>query len=252
MHPYIFGFLDSYVVMIVIGIALGLTLSVLYLKFIKFPKLKIYEFLINGLIAIIAGIIFANLFQNLYDLINDPTHFKYSFGLTFYGGLIGGVGTYFLFYFLYTRKRAPEVLKEAFIIAPAVITLAHAFGRIGCFLDGCCYGIETDNWIGVKFPDLPNKVIPTQLIESVFLFILAAIFITLAFKKKFIYSMPLYMLSYSIFRFVIEFYRGDYRGKILLGLSPSQYICILLFIGSFVCYFLLKKYYGKKEEEQNT
>ncbi len=90
------------------------------------------------------------------------------------------------------------------------------------------------------FPGMTQKVIPTQLIEMIFLLILGLILLFLALKKVSKYQMPIYMLSYGIFRFIIEFYRGDERGQIGV-LSPSQYWCLILIIGSIV----LAIFYGK-------
>ncbi|MDY2888109.1 MAG: prolipoprotein diacylglyceryl transferase, partial [Candidatus Caccosoma sp.] len=76
---------------------------------------------------------------------------------------------------------------------------------------------------------------------------LAAILFLLAYKFYFLYTMPLYMVSYGIFRFLIEFIRGDERGAFLLNLSPAQWISILLVIGSIILFIFLKKYKSKNE-----
>ena len=96
------------------------------------------------------------------------------------------------------------------------IVIAHSLGRVGCFLAGCCYGKETTSILGVTFPKGstayflygPNhNVLPTQLFEAIFLFIL---FIILFFMKK--NQFITYLFSYGIFRFILEFFRGDNRG----------------------------------------
>ena len=141
-------------------------------------------------------------------------------------------------------------MKYILIIAPACITLAHALGRIGCFLSGCCYGIETDAAHGVLFPGMDHYVIPTQIFESIYLFCLSAALVGFAFKYNFYYSFVIYAVFYGIFRFIIEFFRGDERGQ-LAGLSPSQYWCILLILGAFPLYLLLKKI-NEKLDQGNT
>jgi phosphatidylglycerol:prolipoprotein diacylglycerol transferase len=191
------------------------------------------------------GVLFAILFQALYDL-------KWEWKLTFYGGLFGGVLGFLLTYFLFIKKDSTLRMDEVVKIAPPAITLAHAFGRIGCFLDGCCYGKPTDSWIGVKFPFLPEPVIPTQLIESGFLFLLTALLLVLILVFKFKYTFIVYLGSYSIFRFIIEFFRGDDRGNFLGIFSPSQVWSIFIWIIIVPFFFVLKKlvFVEKKPDEQ--
>ena len=125
-------------------------------------------------------------------------------------------------------------------IAPACITIAHGFGRVGCFMAGCCYGIETDSWLGVQFPHLAHAVYPTQLFEALFLFALSAILFYIAIKKRSAYTLPLYLLSYGIFRFCLEFLRGDNRGELLSSLSPSQWFSIIAIISAILVFFIIK------------
>ena len=88
-------------------------------------------------------------------------------GLTFIGGLIGGT-LCFLTIYLFFRKKYTTRLYRMTSILPCCILIAHAFGRIGCFFAGCCYGKETDSFLGVQFPQLSHPVYPTQLYEAVF------------------------------------------------------------------------------------
>ena len=120
---------------------------------------------------------------------------------------------------------------------PCCITVAHAFGRIGCFFAGCCYGRETDSVLGVHFKYVSGNRLPTQLFEAAFLFLLFAVLTLLVLKWKCPYTMSVYLVAYGIFRFIIEFFRGDDRGQIFGGaLSPSQVgsiVYLLLGIGWF-------------------
>ena len=130
-------------------------------------------------------------------------------------------------------------------VAPCCITVTHAFGRIGCFFAGCCYGKETDSFLGVQFPDLPAPVHATQLYEAAFLFVLFAVLSFLLLKKGFKHNMSVYLICYGIFRFCNEFLRGDYRGNFLGIISPSQFwsLCMIA-LGVGVIYivrYLLKK-----------
>lgn len=159
-------------------------------------------------------------------------------GAVFYGGLLGGLFAGFV----YTRRKKETVDSYGDIAAPA-IPLLHTFGRIGCFLGGCCYGVESS--FGVVYTHNPieqaNGVsrFPIQLVEALFNFML---FMVLSgflkrgmFKDKLLYC---YLLCYSAARFVIEFWRGDtYRG-ILWSLSTSQWISLGIFISVSLILFI--------------
>jgi phosphatidylglycerol:prolipoprotein diacylglycerol transferase len=159
-------------------------------------------------------------------------------GFVFYGGVILG----FLSLYLFTKKYKISFRKITDSLSLG-IPLGHALGRIGCFSYGCCYGQGTASFIGVLFPfDSPAgksgvKVIPTQLIES---FLLLLIFIILNIFKKhkkfegqiFIY----YLFLYAIARFVIEFFRGDERGKVFL-FSISQFTALIFMLFSIFLWY---------------
>ena len=244
MYPLIFGFIDSYVLMIIIGVVAAFTLVALFFKKKKFTSKDIIDVLICSSFAVAFGILFALLFQALYDL-------KWEWKLTFYGGLFGGVLGFLLTYFLIIKKDSTMKIEEVVKIAPAAITLGHAIGRIGCFLDGCCYGKTTGTVLDMYFPMLGKSVLPTQLYESIFLFILTAILIFLVFKFDFKYTFIVYLGSYSIWRFIIEFFRDDPRGGFITFVSPSQFWCILIWIGIIPLFFFLKKkVFVEKANEQ--
>ena len=153
-------------------------------------------------------------------------------GMVFYGGFLGGLGAIFI-YCRFDKSIRPSNLLDIY----AVMTpLFHTFGRIGCFLGGCCYGIESEfgftahgNTINPSVNDV-NRF-PIQLVESgcnllIFLFILY-LFNKRKMTDKLIF---VYMLIYPVVRFTLEFFRGDaYRG-FLFGLSTSQWISIILFV----------------------
>lgn len=158
-------------------------------------------------------------------------------GLVFYGGLIFGI----LFVWIYSSifKLFPK--HELYKLIPA-LPLAHAIGRIGCFLAGCCYGSQCN---------LPWSVFmhgkfrhPTQLYESVLLAGLFLILHKLASKKSLNYLiLPIYLLLYGVMRFLLEFFRGDkVRGTYFLSISTSQIIALLMICFSIsLIYRCLKK-----------
>ena len=160
-------------------------------------------------------------------------------GSVFYGGLIGGM----IFGYIYLKKKKLPVNDYTDMVAP-IIPLFHFFGRIGCFLVGCCYGVESK--IGFTYEHslnhLANHVnrFPIQLVEATFNLILFILLYNLLNKNKLKSKLlGLYLFLYSIGRFIFEFFRGDeYRGFIF-GLSTSQFISILVLV--FSLFLLLKK-----------
>lgn len=243
MYPNLFGISGLTMnLFIVIGVFLSCLVTYLYLRKFKLSKFNCIDLIIVVLVTLIAAFIFAVLFENLYESIKNAinkTPQKWTWSQTFYGGLFGGATAFLLMYkFFYLRNNEP-ILDKILIIVPGAISLGHAFGRLGCFFNGCCYGIETEKWFGIMFPGHVHKVIPTQLIEMLFLLILSGILVYFAFKHKLKYNLPIYLNSYGTFRFLIEFIRGDERGQ-LSFLSPSQYWSLLLVIGGIGLIFFYK------------
>ena len=191
--------------------------------------------------AIIIGIISAAIAQIIFDLLKDISSIRFG-AMTFYGGLIGGVIAFLLIFKFWVKKnhKAQNISNDIVPIAPACITIAHAFGRIGCFLAGCCHGKVTTSALGMYFPSIDATVYPTQLYEALFLFILSAVLFWLAYKKNLKYNMCIYLFAYSIFRFMLEFLRGDNRGFSLASLSPSQLLSIVALLISVGWFIILK------------
>lgn len=257
MYPKLFGIVDSYTVLLILGVISAFVVLVLFLKNKQYKRNEIIDILICSVIAVVFGIVFAILFQNIYDLVNYQSSYRWTWGMTFFGGVFGGVFAFIFAYNIYYKKNHESAIKDILLIAPGCLSLAHFFGRIGCFLDGCCYGKETSSPIGVIIPVLNDNIkrIPTQLIEAIFLLIISSILLVLAFKNLFKHTLVIYTGAYSIFRFVIEFYRGDYRGKFILGFSPSQIWCFILLVMTPGMFILLNQYIfkgGKKDEKFNS
>ena len=133
-------------------------------------------------------------------------------------------------------------MKYADLVLPSV-ALAQGFGRIGCLLAGCCYGLQTDGAFCIVFKDsdfAPNNVplLPTQIISSVLDFAHFFVLIWIARKvKKDGVVASLYLIFYSIGRFILEFFRGDLiRGSVGV-LSTSQFISLFILAAGIVCLF---------------
>ena len=252
-----------YGLMIAIGI-LGtfITLTLLGKKFGISESFLDFTFF-TGIGAIAVGFFSSMLFQAIYNYIENPSAgFRLGESMTFIGGLIGGVVAFRLGY-LIARNKLHGRVTDLLPIAPCCITIAHAFGRLGCFFAGCCYGKATDSFLGVKFPheyyrdgklyvneDLLTPVYPTQLYEAIFLFIIFGVMLFLLLKFDFKYNMSVYVISYGIFRFCNEFLRGDHRGELVAGISPSQFWSILMVVIGVALIFFIKYIQPKRDAEK--
>jgi len=147
-------------------------------------------------------------------------------GGVFYGGLIGA----FAAMLLYIRKYRLDFWDAADLLIPSV-PLFHAFGRLGCFCAGCCYGLEAA-W-GVAFAhalSAPNGVplVPVQLFEAGFnLLVMAALLALRPERRRPGILLPLYLMAYAVGRFALEFFRGDASRGVFL-LSTSQWISLAI------------------------
>lgn len=169
-------------------------------------------------------------------LLSDPLSLVkiWKGGLVFQGGVIGA----FIVGIWWIRRHKLPIFKYMDIFAPA-IPLGHFFGRIGCFMSGCCHGREAPagSWLSVIFPADPSSFAPpgmplyaTQLIEAIGEL---AIFLGLFFFRKHKrfdgQLMALYMICYAVLRVVVEFYRGvETRNFIIGNFSVAQLVSILM------------------------
>ena len=248
----IFGIFHLYGIMIAVGILCCFLLLFFYGKKRKIDS-KFIDFVFYNAIASIAfGFFSAALFQATYNYIENPeAGFNLGGGITFIGGLIGGVATFLILYFIFRKKFKGKII-DILSFAPCCITIAHGFGRIGCFFAGCCYGLPTDSAFGVVFPNKPylGAVHPTQLYEAVFLFLLCATIFLLVMKWNFKHGMSVYLIAYGIFRFFIEYLRNDDRGGFIPGISPSQFWSILMVVLGVGLIFLVEYLWKKRKQTE--
>lgn len=176
----------------------------------------------------------------LPQILEDPSLFFHNFsnGFVVYGGIIGGIFAGWLF----CRIKKLNFPAYFDLVMPSV-ALAQGFGRIGCFLAGCCYGMETDSWFHVIFHDsllAPNNVplLPTQLISSALDFAHFFLLCWFASRKKADGQVAgLYLICYSIGRFILEFFRGDLIRGSVGALSTSQFISIFILVAGILIFF---------------
>ena len=176
-------------------------------------------------------------------------------GLVFYGGLILAIAVFFIWCLVRRERVAP--VADLFV---TVIPLAHAFGRVGCFFYGCCYGRLSDCACAVSFPRhspawgaqvakglIPNTapsalpVLPTQLFEAAADLCLFAGLLYLFlrnWKTRPGFTTGCYLVGYACIRFGIEFLRDDMRQQIGDYLSIGQTISIGLFLLGSVFIFV--------------
>ena len=262
MHPYLVRIplpwggtfrIASYGFMIMCGFLLSLYIASRRARRFGIDPNGLFDAAVGGLVG---GIVGARLLYVIYDW---PTFRDQPLriirldegGLVFLGGAALGA---LALIFVATRRKLP--LWRSLDVAASVLPLAHAFGRIGCFLNGCCYGFRTDSWLGVKFPRVLDPktgellgspvfldhlrqglvaetdrcslpVHPTQLYEAGYnLAIFAFLSFWLARRWREGEVGWLYLALYGSARFANEFLRAD--SPRVFGLTVAQAMCMAI------------------------
>ncbi|MBR1798072.1 MAG: prolipoprotein diacylglyceryl transferase [Clostridiales bacterium] len=226
MHPtveFLGRTISTYGLMAAAGIICGLLFVFFLSRGMKLDAenaVYIYTF---GFIGAGLGAKILYLLISLPDLIEDlktyglvRTSVAYiQGGMVFYGGLLGAIGAAFL-----TARYLKVDIRDYYpALVPGIAILA-GLGRVGCYLNGCCYGKDH---------------LPVQLYEAAFDGVIVAVLILLTFalpssRRK---LLAIYLISYAVFRFILEFWRGDEIRGFFGPFSTSQWISlgILLFLG---------------------
>lgn len=144
-------------------------------------------------------------------------------GLVFYGGLIGCVLVVLLM--AYRQKESVWSLAD-FTVSP--LPLGHALGRVGCFLNGCCYGVETECPVAVEMQGGLRHPVQLYSVALNLGLYLALIWLYPRRQRKGSVLM-VYCLVYPLIRFLLEFMRGDPRTR-LMQLTSAQYVSVAIFI----------------------
>jgi phosphatidylglycerol:prolipoprotein diacylglycerol transferase len=176
-------------------------------------------------------------------------------GGVFQGGLVFGV----IFALWYFRRRRIPTWKVADLVGPA-LALGHGFGRIGCFMAGCCYGRDCAMPLGVVFESqyahdltglpLGKALYPVQLFESGLNFLNFLILYLILRRRTFdgqVFSF--YIMNYSLIRFFTEYFRGDHQessflisgGSPFLSLTVPQLFCVFGLAAGLLLHFWLKR-----------
>lgn len=210
-------------------------LGLIFWAFLGVRKGLPFESLIStGLGAIFFGWIGARalfLITNIERVDFSKIDFIWSGGIVFYGGFLGGGA-----FLLWSLRRKQIPLFEALNCGAPAFVLAHSVGRLGCFANGCCYGKPTFFPWGVTYSDpysaarpLGVSLHPVQLYEAGFLLVLFLILMiwelyNFGKNRGFFSTLRIYLISYPLFRFTIEFFRADQQRGELWGFSTSQIV----------------------------
>lgn len=254
MHPVLFSFGGFTVYTYGFFVAAGFFTAVLYLsKTVKkdiISQENLYSLFLYSIIAAIAGARILYVLTNIGVFMREPLAvFKiWQGGLVYYGGFILAV----LYVIWYSKRKKIPLARLSDAMAPA-LGLGHFFGRLGCFFAGCCYGKSCSLPWAVTFSGENTLALrgiplhPTQLYEA---FGNLAIFVFLHFYNKKERAagktFALYLITYSVLRFTIEFFRGDFRGAELLGLSIAQTVSVILFAAGVLIIYKADKPWKKK------
>lgn len=239
MHPILFKIgsisIYSYGVMVALGFGVAVYLIIRRANELNLKKETLVDFLVAVLLGGIAGARLLYVALNIKYYLQSPLEiFNLSRGgLVWYGGFLGGIGVALW----YIKKYRLSLWLLLDLTAPYV-ALAQSFGRIGCFLNGCCYGLEAPGGfpVGVSLPDSGILLQPTQLYSSV---LLLSIFVVLRigqalphFKGEIFLA---YCFLYALKRTGIEFLRGD-NPRVFLDLTLSQIFSIVVLIVSITIF----------------
>ncbi len=275
MLPELFG-IPIYLIMAVVGLAAAFMLAYFRRGGYGYRTAELVSMLCASVVGIIVGS------KILFIITEIPALIEHNFsweiinkrvingGLVFYGGLIGAL---FCIYLLakYTKSDATKMLN---FFAPCC-SMFHIFGRIGCLLEGCCYGIESS--CGIPMPQYYNDGtveyvtrVPVPLIEAIILVLITVILVAYeqsSLKKgREFRILPLYIALYAPARFVLEIFRGDILRGVFefkfsyatvdghfdgtFSLSTSQIISLIL-IAALLIYIGYRRV-SKKAAEPTT
>ncbi len=240
MHPILFEVGGYTVYSYGFLIAIGAILGVFYLarrgrKEVGFTWDQANSlFLLIFMAALIGGKVFL-FFEDPARYREDPSSLFTGRGFVFYGSFLFAIPTT-LWYF---RRNKLPVYPMLDIMA-ITTCIVHVFGRLGCFMAGCCHGTPTDSWLGVTYTDaacyadpMHTPLHPTQLYEAGFILMVMGFLRYRRDRKAFHGQLfLLYLLLYAAGRFSIEFYRGDSGRGFVFGdmISHGQLVALIILV----------------------
>ena len=258
MHPILVKLgpitLHSYGFFMALGVGLALWFIYRQAKARSLDAAKLLDAAFYIMIVALIGAKLALLAGNFSYYFSNP---KELFWIARSGGVFqGGLAFGLLFALWYFRRKKMPTWKIADLVAPA-LALGHGFGRIGCFMAGCCYGKECALPWGATFHSeyahsltgipLNETLHPVQLYESVLNFLNFLVLFTLLRRKKYDGQVfPFYIINYSVIRYFTEFFRGDHESVLfrgpsaLLTVTYPQFFCIVGLAAGLVLLMIFK------------
>jgi phosphatidylglycerol:prolipoprotein diacylglycerol transferase len=249
MHPILFrlgsqssGFaIHTYGVMLVIAflVAIFRTYGAAKKYRAELGNIKPDDILDVGILMIVCGIVGARL---LFVVLEWTTYRQnpmsmlkiWEGGLSFHGALFGGL----IPLIIYCIRKKYSVLKVADLFAPSVM-IAYAIGRVGCFLNGCCYGVPTRMPWGVRFDDdgvwtVPSH--PTQLYATAISLVFFGVLVWMERRKAYDGQLLCwYMIFAAIERFTMEIWRAGVTSTVVaFGLTDTQVLCVIMLVGAAI------------------
>lgn len=223
---------SPYIFWAIIGCVFALAVFLFHIKRNGMtPRLPLFLIFSSFLGASPGARVFAYIASKIYYANTGKESYG---GLVFYGGLFGFLTVFYLFQKI-TVNSQNKILWDGAALA---IPLFHAFGRIGCAFSGCCFGIEFDKFY-IAYSDGIRRF-PVQLLEASFELLLFLVLMIFACKRKHRGSLiKIYLITYSVLRFFLEFLRGDEIRGMIGCLSFSQVCSIAVFAGMII--HLLKR-----------
>lgn len=238
------------------GIGIVIAVSV-FMSLLVQKKYSVQKNMYALAIACVFTFLFARLFGCLSGIYRDVGMGRLitldtikETGIVFYGGLIGLLISYSVI------SRHLQQDKYVMDVLAVCIPLFHAISRIGCFVGGCCFGIESESFVSIEystriFGEIDTSYrIPIQLIEAVFNIVIFIYLLLLLRKDEWInkHILRRYLLIYSIGRFIIEFYRGDLTRGVINGISFSQIVSIVIWLFLIISFIYGHSEKNKKED----
>lgn len=264
MHPDLFSIgpvhIKTYGLLLAISFFLGVWLAV---KRAEKNNQKSQDMLDLCFIIIIAAIVGSRFFYVIYHTEEFRGHWLDAInpfqssgdigiaGLSMMGGVVLAIiGA--LLYFIIRRIR-PWPMLDA--MAPSFF-LGVGITRIGCFFNGCCYGITTNSWCGVTFPYHNHAVFPTQLFSSAAGFIMFGLILLIEKKRKAFdgFTFWLAVMMYSVWRFAIDFIRYYEDSMVIfrignVHITRNQFLTVCLFIIALLWFIYLKRRNAQTPEQ---
>ena len=252
MHPHLFGIIKSYGLLMAVSFVIGFWLSVRRGRQRGFDPNLVLDFCLAIMISSLIGVRLFYVLTHFDDF--EPWYemfFIWKGGLTLYGGILLATLTVWVF----CRRRRIAFLPLADVLAPQV-SLGIGITRLGCFLNGCCFGKPTDGPLGVRFPETCAAgwetgcaaLHPTQLYSSAGGFLVFALLLLWERRSSFPgATFARFLAFYGVTRFLVDNFRYYPQADMgPLGLTISQCISIGLFVAG-IWLLLIRRSAGEPE-----